>query len=334
MVDAEERKQLAAERVAERYRQLEAERASKRIVVMDELIAPKRGRSGGYSSSAHSFSSVRRGAAATSTWGSGPGPSKMQTAMAKARNDATRARVALTHASGKYVPPPPRTRTARTFGGDSDLFRNPYIPNSATNAQLIAAANSYSPVSGPRLPAPRVPRPPPTVIAGAYPTPTAETRPRPPTVAPTAITAGYGHSTQPVSSAERFRIDPARDSREARPIHRPQVGNFAAPKPVRKALDFFSAPTPMRSTASPVKRAAAAIASTTASEAKRHKADGTPEATAAAAATASAAGSPVPAAGGHATPPLHRATPPPRTNKDLESVLFAKKPKPKFMPRR
>lgn len=345
VVDAEERKQLAAERVAERYRQLEAERTSKRIVVLDHVIAPKRGRVG------HSWGTARRGASAASAYNAPTNASKMQTAMTKARNDAQRARVALTHASGKFIPPPLGARaTARSTvgsssgghrGGDGDMFRNPYLPNASTSAQLIAAANTYAPVSGVRLPPPRIPRPP-GLMASAYPTP--KEPPRPPTVAPAASSSSIpGMSVQSSTAAERFRLD---HSRTARPIHRPQVDNFAAPKTARKPVDFFAAPQGMGTggsggvNANPVKRVASVI---TANAAKRARVDEGGSRPASPAATLNTSHRPAtvvssalpsrPVSTGPGGAP--RYVPPAKSTKDLESVLFAKKSKTKsFNPRR
>lgn len=244
--DAAERRQMAMERVAERYRKLEEERASKKIVVMDMLVAPKQPRSRG--SSGHSLSSTRRGAAAAAPYSA---TTKAQNAFNKARNESQRARVALTHASGKFVPPVNEPKRARS-AGETKLYSNPY------NAQASAST------PGPRIPRPRVPRPA-GLLPDAYPTATESEKG---SEAPGSSTP---HKVAPASG--RFRID--LDKRAPKPIYRPQVENFEAPKPTRQVLDFFSTSSPMASAAiaSPSKRASPSNATT---DVKRQKLDATP----------------------------------------------------------
>ncbi|KAL1410746.1 hypothetical protein Q8F55_001688 [Vanrija albida] len=217
VADAERRKQQAAERIKERYAQMEAERASKKIVVLNTFVAPKKGKS---------LAQTRRGASAAQP--TPPPPNRAQSAIAKARNEAARARVALTHASGKYIPPPVAApRRPNTAPGEGELYKNPYLSSNAASGSSSAAPPK--PVLGPRLPAPRIPRP--KVFPDAY--KTAEEAARraalPANIAP-----------RPASPPrERFRIDDK--PRTSVPIPKPKVDNFKASKP----LPFFSSPVPV-----------------------------------------------------------------------------------------
>lgn len=240
---------MAAEkRLSERYAALEAERASKRIVVMDTLIAPKkptRSWGGRASSAAHSFSSARRGAAATSSYAQQN--NKIQSALNRARNDSQRARVALTHASGRFLPP-------GGGGGPSsshaafDPAAVPSGPAAGSNAAMPGFAVSAR-APGERLPAPRVRRPA-NILPGAFRTPDSPPRERPrQVVAPAVPPPMRARPTIPrpeprAPGEERFRIGSR--PRELQTIHKPRVENFAA-SGSRKAVDFFGAAPPMAS---------------------------------------------------------------------------------------
>nr|XP_019001808.1 uncharacterized protein I203_05515 [Kwoniella mangroviensis CBS 8507]OCF65269.1 hypothetical protein I203_05515 [Kwoniella mangroviensis CBS 8507] len=125
------RQTQAADRVAARYKQLEAEKASKRIVVMDRIIPEKKSSKSGWG----------RGTGGLSSSGESIFP-KPQSAIAKARLEAQRARVALTHASGRYIPPTPQRRTNEP----TQLFKNPYLPTNQIQTQIS---------QGPRIPPPK-----------------------------------------------------------------------------------------------------------------------------------------------------------------------------------
>lgn len=135
------------ERVAARYKELDAQRASKRVVVMEGLVAPQKKRSGWSSwggGGSHSLSGARRGASAAATYAQSGG----NKALAKARAESNRARLALTKASGRFSGPPvvrtPRNEVAAQV--EEAMFSNPY----AGRAKVA---------QGPRIPRPRVPLP-------------------------------------------------------------------------------------------------------------------------------------------------------------------------------
>lgn len=135
------------ERVAARYKELDAQRASKRVVVMEGLVAPQKKKSGWASwggGGSHSLSGARRGASAASTYAQSGG----NKALAKARAESNRARLALTKASGRFSGPPvvrtPRNEVAAQV--EEAMFSNPY----AGRAKVA---------QGPRIPRPRAPLP-------------------------------------------------------------------------------------------------------------------------------------------------------------------------------
>lgn len=69
-----------------------------------------------------------------------------QQAMAKARQDAQRARIAMTHAAGRYVPPAPaRNRTQAR----PEPYKGIQTPTTAQNHEEVF-------VAGPRIPRPRI----------------------------------------------------------------------------------------------------------------------------------------------------------------------------------
>ena len=155
-------------------------------------------------------------------------------ALAKARADAQRARVALTHASGKFVAPPPSRSKPRTE--ENQLFKNPYLPSASQNQTAATRVSSSS--SGPSrssvIGRHTVTSPPSSPLPGSYPSrdsaqnraalPPHLERPSLPLVAP--------------SSPARFRLSDGRP--KSKEIHRPAVQNFEPPKPaVPAGMDFF-----------------------------------------------------------------------------------------------
>lgn len=145
MQDALERQEAARERVAARYKELDAERNKKKVVVMEGLVAPKQKKSGWGGARTHSLSQARRGPRAAATYGASGGSK----ALAKARAEVARERLALTQASGRLPPPMPTARTPRNAVQQSSLYTNPEVE-----------AKRRPPVAvGPRIPRPRVPIP-------------------------------------------------------------------------------------------------------------------------------------------------------------------------------
>ena len=154
-------------------------------------------------------------------------------ALAKARVDAQRARVALTHASGKFVAPPPSRSKPRIE--ENQLFKNPYLPSAH---QRQTTEPRPSPLSGPsRSPATgrhTVASPPSSPLPGLYRSdnsaqnraalPTHLKKPSPSLVAP--------------SSQAQLRLSD--DRSKVKEIHRPAIRNFEPPKPaVPDGMDFF-----------------------------------------------------------------------------------------------
>lgn len=136
------------ERVAARYKELDAQRASKKVVVMEGLVAPQKKKSGWGSwggAKTHSLSGARRGASAAATYSQSQTQNKV---LAKARAESNRARLALTKASSRFSGPPvvrtPRNATAAEV--EQAMFSNPY-------------AGRPKVAQGPRIPRPRVPLP-------------------------------------------------------------------------------------------------------------------------------------------------------------------------------
>ncbi|WVW80255.1 hypothetical protein I302_102233 [Kwoniella bestiolae CBS 10118] len=208
------RQAQAADRVAARYKQLEEEKASKRIVVMDRIIPDKKPAKGG--------------------WGRGTGGlsssvSKPQNAIAKARIEAQRARVALTHASGKYIPPPPQ----RNKNEPTQLFKNPYLPSN----------------QGPRIPPPRrinlpqqsrtrtsEPSSPVSPIPGSHPIIRESLPPH---------LKDRSKDNESTKTHERFKID--RPLTKFKEVRKPVAERFVVPelereKPKGVVMDFFATP--------------------------------------------------------------------------------------------
>lgn len=228
--DAEERKASALSRVAERYAEMDAQRASKKIVVLNEFVAPQKGRKG------HSLATARRGARAAASYAAAA-PTKAQTAISKARADAQRARVALTHSSGKFIPQAPRI--VRPGGGDSQMYSNPFLGQSSASSSRFPTPTSSAPRSrmptptpGPRLPPPRVARS--STLPGAYPTGQAN-------AVRAALPPHLGTST-----ASPTRVTDPSDSvpSRMRTIHKPEVTNFVPAQPTSKRMDFFGGAEP------------------------------------------------------------------------------------------
>ncbi|EAL17845.1 hypothetical protein CNBL1070 [Cryptococcus deneoformans B-3501A] len=240
--DAAERQLQAADRVAARYKQLEEEKKSKSIVVLDRVVPDKRrsrGRGRGGSSIGSSSSSRTAGAAS---------------AIAKARAEAQRARIALTHASGRYVPPA-QTQTHAQRVASSQLFKNPFLPSGSAST----SSTGYPPAPSPpqsRLPPPKslrnsldrissIPKsrkqlqhPLSSPISGSFPT-SQYSQMR---AALPAHLSGRTGTSSPQPS-ERFRIDGDRKKKEFKEIRKPQVKNFEAPKleneKSKEKVDFF-----------------------------------------------------------------------------------------------
>ncbi|KAE8540659.1 hypothetical protein D1P53_003023 [Cryptococcus gattii VGV] len=241
--DAAERQLQAADRVAARYKQLEEEKKLKSIIVLDRVMPDKkRTRGRGRGGSGIGSSSSSRTAGATS-------------AIAKARAEAQRARIALTHASGRYVPPN-RTQTHAQRVASSQLFKNPFLPNGSASTSSTGYLPAPSPPQN-RLPPPKSLRssldriksisknrkqlhyPLSSPISGSFPTSQYfQVR----TALPTHLSGRTGtSSSQP--SPERFRIDDNEKKKKFKEIHKPQVKKFEAPKlekeKSKEKVDFF-----------------------------------------------------------------------------------------------
>jgi hypothetical protein len=179
-------------------------------------------------------------------------------AIAKARAETQRARVAMTHASGKFILPPDRARGSKARS-ESAAFVNPYLQSQQLQQAQPYASLARGPSrpisSGPRLPAPRLRLPirpstaftpdkrtssSPAKIQGAYPTSEQHTR----RAALPAHLESHIHSRTPAQSspeqAERFRI-PEHRRKAFQTVHKPAIGNFAPPTGKSKGIivDFF-----------------------------------------------------------------------------------------------
>ncbi|WVQ93500.1 hypothetical protein IAU59_000574 [Kwoniella sp. CBS 9459] len=131
--DLVQRREQAAAKIAARYKELEETKASKSIVVMDKLMPDKpRTKS-------------------SSGWGSSSRVApKPQNPIAKARAEAQRARVALTHASGRYIPPP-AARPPSASAASASLFKNPYLQSSSPISASSSTFSSPHPPARPRV---------------------------------------------------------------------------------------------------------------------------------------------------------------------------------------
>ncbi|ODN87135.1 elongin-A [Cryptococcus wingfieldii CBS 7118] len=235
--DALERQSQAADRVAARYKQLEQEKKSKSIVVLDKVMPGKKPtRSRGRGGSSVGSTSSRPSAAATS--------------IAKARAEAQRARIALTHASGRYVPPT-QTLTQAQRVSQSQLFKNPYMSGRPTPSGSERQAQPATV----RIPAPRrvaksaavasrprdvIASPPSSPIPGSFPS---SQYPQVRASLPSHLSSQPSPASP--QSSERFRIDSKTlgTKKTFKEIKKPEVRSFEPPvlekeKPKQKT-DFF-----------------------------------------------------------------------------------------------
>lgn len=295
MEEAETRKQKAAARISKGYAAMEKERQDRKIKVIDSFIAAPKGSRG------HSFRTARTGKAAASSY---QPLKKAQTAINKARNDSQRARVALTHASGKFIPPPPSMSPAASSSSSHGPYHNPWVAAElhSTHTSNPRHPNYIRPdqmVSGSRIPPSRIPKPlvqptekakakapePVTPFPGARPT------------EPAARVALPAHiKPSPPVATERFRIDD--NAPKTRAIPKPKVSNFV-PESSKPKLDFFARPG-----SSSTKRAAPQVGQ---GDVKRPRVE-----------SAEASASPP------ASPPVSRF-PPRKPPRPMADILFQKK---------
>ncbi|WVQ77403.1 hypothetical protein IAR50_007088 [Cryptococcus sp. DSM 104548] len=231
--DALERQSQAADRVAARYKQLEEEKKSRSIVVLDKVLPGKkptrsRGRGGGSVGS----SSSRPSAAATS--------------IAKARAEAQRARIALTHASGRYVPPT-QTLTQAQRVSQSQLFKNPYMSGSERPVQpgavrIPAPRRVVKSTAAPSRPRDAIDSPPSSPIPGSFPS---SQYPQIRASLPSHLSSRPSPSPSSPQSSKRFRIDSQSlgTKKAFKDIKKPEVKSFEPPtlereKP-KQNTDFF-----------------------------------------------------------------------------------------------
>ncbi|CAK9785473.1 hypothetical protein CC85DRAFT_286642 [Cutaneotrichosporon oleaginosum] len=233
--EAEERKTKAAARISLKYAEAEKVRQDKKIRLIDDFVAPPKGRRGG-----HTLRNAKIGKQSLPTNYMAQKQVRGTSAISKARTDLQRTRVALTHASGKYVPPSSRPVAASS----TSAYDNPYARSTMLHESNPKHPNYVAPelrVEGPRLPPPRVPKPSPTVAPDADPFPgSRRTDP-----AARASLPEHIKLTKP-SQQERFRIDDYKMTKTApmRDIRKPEVPNFnpdTVDKPKAK-IDFFARP--------------------------------------------------------------------------------------------
>ncbi|GMK59584.1 hypothetical protein CspeluHIS016_0801900 [Cutaneotrichosporon spelunceum] len=236
--EAEERKAKAAERIRMKYAEAEKDRQDKKIRLIDNFVATPKGRRGG-----HTLRDARIGKQSQPTRYIAQKQIRTASVMNRARADMQRQRVALTHASGKYVPPPSRP-VARS---STSSYDNPYA-SSTTNSvpESHPRHPNYIPadklVHGPRLP-PRVPKP----LSKPGSPPDVDRFPGSRRTEPEARSTLPDHiKPTPTPKPERFRIDDYKTSKtpSTRDIRRPQVQNFnpdTASKGKGK-VDFFARP--------------------------------------------------------------------------------------------
>ncbi|WWC60410.1 uncharacterized protein I303_102982 [Kwoniella dejecticola CBS 10117] len=245
------RQTQAADRVAARYKQLEEEKASKRIVVMDKIMPDKK-------SPARGSGWGRNRLGGSGTGGLSSSVPKPQNAIAKARLEAQRARVAMTHASGKYIPPAP----SKSKNEPNQLFKNPYLPQGFQQAAQQAVQGPGQ-GQGPRIPPPKLhaprrpiqrvssPSSPPSSIPGSYPTSQLNDIRQ---TLPPHLTHRASQSEETGKTAERSRLEGNQSKYKA--VRKKAGEKFVVPelekeKPKTKApmVDFF-APSPSPTTAS------------------------------------------------------------------------------------
>lgn len=208
-------------RITQGYAAMEKDRQDRKIKVIDSFVASPKGSRG------HSLRTARVGKTAASAYAP---LKKAQSAINRARTDSQRARIALTHASGKYVPPPPSRASASSSGS---AYANPYAGTSHSSHITHPRHPNYIPpeqmVTGPRLPPPRVPKPVIDVpFRDARPI-TAEAR--------QALPVHIKPSAPP--KPERFRIDDTVPKTKTREMHKPKVDNFVPDKP-KQVVNFFT----------------------------------------------------------------------------------------------
>ena len=239
--DAANRKATAADRMQQRYRELEEAKHARKIVVVDKLTVPTKGKAakGRHGGMVFARAGQPRGESALRS----SVPAKRLTLLApvpttaaapkgifnKARAEAQRAKVALTHASGKFDPKVanrlvnPVKRPQQT----TTLFQPPRPTEQAPKKV----------VDGPRIPASRGIRgsskrdredesPGPLPLPGA----------RPHVAQRSTLPASITHRpvSSPTTTGERFKLDPGR----LEPIKRPRVENFAPPRAPTASLSL------------------------------------------------------------------------------------------------
>ncbi|WWC68559.1 uncharacterized protein I206_102488 [Kwoniella pini CBS 10737] len=224
----------AADRVAARYKQLEEEKASKRIVVMDRIIPDKKPSARGSGWGRGKFGGSGTGGLSSST-------PKPQNAIAKARLEAQRARVAMTHASGKYIPPAPQ----KSKNELNQLFKNPYLPQGFSQAAQQA-------MHAPRIPPPKSlvpkrqtqrassPNSPTSPIPGSYPTNQINHIRQ---TLPSHLADRASQSIDSNTTEDRFRIEGNRS--KYKEVKKKAVEKFVIPeiekeKPTSVVVDFFA----------------------------------------------------------------------------------------------
>jgi hypothetical protein len=158
----------------------------------------------------------------------------------------------MTHASGKYVPPP--STRPRPTTGQPDLFKNPYLQQpSATSSHRFPVGNApaYPPITGPRLPRPRAPSAakrtsvqtndtrnpsPPSRLQGSFRTSQLNEHRK---ALPPHLQSSTRPSHSPEPKAERFKIADSNTKSKFHEVKRPEVANFAPPKKSGVVVDFF-----------------------------------------------------------------------------------------------
>ncbi|BEJ16873.1 hypothetical protein CspHIS471_0602740 [Cutaneotrichosporon sp. HIS471] len=225
--EAEERKAKAAERIKQKYAEADKARQDKKIRVIDNFVAPPKGRRGG-----HTLRDARVGKQSQPTSYIAQKQVRTASVMNRARADMQRQRVALTHASGKFVASPSRP----IVSSSSSAYDNPYARSTSASAGSL--------VHGPLI-TPRVPK----TLPQAKSTPEADPFPGSHRTDPAARSTLPDHlKPTPTPKQERFRIDDYRMTKAppTRDIHKPQVQNFNPDKADKgKAkVDFFARPQP------------------------------------------------------------------------------------------
>ncbi|BEI86036.1 hypothetical protein CcaverHIS002_0603230 [Cutaneotrichosporon cavernicola] len=214
--EAEERKAKAAERIKQKYAEEDKARQDKKIRVIDNFVAPPKGRRGG-----HTLRDARVGKQSQPTSYIAQKQVRTASVMNRARADMHRQRVALTHASGKFVPSPSR-------------------PIVSSSTSVSAGSLVHGPLITPRVP---------KTLPQAKSTPEANHFPGSHRTDPAARSTLPDHlKPTPTPKQERFRIDDYRMTKAppVRDIHKPQVQNFNPDKADngKAKVDFFTRPQP------------------------------------------------------------------------------------------